>query len=406
MDLWSRITGIVTVELTAAEPERILGAIAGSEISVFDVVHDGALRIVFRIRRSDLPQVEKIAVRHGGKLKPIGMQGGYYWIREWRKQPVLLLTLILLLAASVFVPGRILFVQVQGNDAVPTRLIREIAAQYGLEFGAARRDVRSEGIKNELLDAIEQLEWVGVNTSGCTAVITVRERELQPQETSDKICNVVACTDGIIEDITMIRGTLLCTRGQAVRAGQLLVSGYKDLGICARVVGAEAEIYARTNREYRAILPEKTIRRQNETGNTKKFSLVIGKKRINLYSDSGILPSTCGKMTQVISLRLPGGMTLPVCLVVESCTQYDSQTETRQEESTALWMEDAAQRYLRSQTLAGQILEKQTQTQLLGDHWEFHGRYECREMIARQDNGVYLEGETKDDPENSERGAG
>lgn len=406
MDLWNKITGTVSVELTSADPERILGILAQRDIELWNVKRPSALVMVFQVQRSDLPQVRDIIVRNGGKLKLLGIHGVYYRLAQWRKRPILLVTIFLLLFASFYVPSRILFIKVVGNEAVPSRLIQETAGRFGLEFGVSRRQVRSEQIKNELLGAIEELEWVGVNTSGCTATITVRERNLQPEQTQGRICNVVASTDGIIESITMVRGTLLCAKGQAVQSGQLLVSGYSDLKICTRAVEAEAEIYALTMRQKKAVLPSTTLNRQSEKGSKIKISLILGKKRINLYSDSGILPSTCGKMTQVKPLRLPGELTLPITLVVERYTPYEEQQVTWQEEQAGAMLEDAVRRHLLEDSVAGQVLTQQTEMEFAEDCFEFLGRYECREMIARQDDGVYLEGDTKDDAKNGERGAG
>lgn len=403
MDLWSRITGTVAVELTGADPEGILGDMARQGIDLWEIKRSSGLVLSFRIQRRALAPVRRIAQKHGGTVRLLGLSGAYYALRAWGKRPVIVGTVLVLLLASMYLPSRILFVNVVGNESVPTRQIRETAARFGLEFGASRRGVRSERIKNELLGAIEELEWVGVNTAGSTATITVRERRPEPEETDGKICNLVSSADGIIESVVLTRGTVLCQPGQAVRSGQMLVSGYSDLGICTRAVEAEAEIYARTLRQETAVLPETTLRRGRETKIWTNYSLVIGKKRINLYSDSGILPPTCGKMTQVIPLRLPGGLTLPAALVVERYTRYETAEVSRGAAEAAL--EEGARRQLLSAMVAGQILSQESTLNAADGRLTLDCRYECREMIARQDEGVYLEGDTKDDPKDSERGA-
>ena len=403
MELWNKITGTITVELTGADIEGLLGILTASGISVWDVKRSSGLVMVLRIRRAALSQVQQIAEKNGAALRLLGLSGAYYAVKSWRKRPLMIVTAISLLLASLYLPNRILFVNVVGNESVPTRLIQETAAQFGLEFGASRRQVRSERIKNELLGAIDELEWVGVNTSGSTAIITVRERQPEPQEEREKICNLVACADGIVESITLTRGTVLCQPGQAVREGQILVSAYSDLGICTRAVEAEAEVYARTLHQKKAVLPENTLRRVSQRDKWTKCSIIIGKKRINLYSDSGILPSTCGKMSEVMPLRLPGGLTLPVALVVERYTEYETAEAPRGEPDTVL--EDASRRQLQSAMVAGQILTEESELMQQNGRWELASRFECREMIARQEVGVNLEGDTEDDPEDSERGA-
>lgn len=406
MELWNKITGTVTLELTAADPERILGDLAGAGIRLWDLRHPTALCVVMKVARGSVDRVCQIVEKDGGKLRFLGWNGVYYALKAWRKRPVLLVCMLILAALSRFVPSRVLFVEVQGNETVPSRLILETAAQVGLEFGASRRSVRSERIKNELLGAIEELEWVGVNTSGCTATITVRERRIEPEGDEQTLCNIVAAADGIVEDITMIRGTLLCQVGQAVREGQILVSGIKDLEICSRAVEAEAEIYALTLRQKEAVLPAQTLTRGAVRDETVRFSVIFGKKRINLYSDSGILPTTCGKMIYSIPLCLPGGLSLPITLVVERCTFYETSGQARDEETAQRMLSSSLEQQVLRDTIAGRLLTRREELELLDDRYVLRGSFECREMIARQQSGVYLEGDTNDDKQNSQRGAG
>ena len=401
MELWDKITGTVRLRLTAADPEGLLDTIIKTGIFLWDIKKADDLSVTFRVRRVSLRKLRELTENRGAEIKVLGLNGVYYRVREWGKRPLILLFLLI---ATWFVPCRVLFIQVRGNDTVPTRLILETAASHGLYFGASRREVRSEGLKNQLLGAIEELEWVGVNTSGCVATITVRERELEAEAEVSQISNIVSATDGIIDTITLIRGTLLCGEGQAVRAGQVLVSGYEDLGIATRTVEAEAEIYAVTSRNITAALPETTLLRGEATGEFQKISLIVGKKRINLHSGSGILPATCGKMTTVKSLTMPGGWTLPVKLVVEEYISYDPVSISRENPEQALT--EAAERTLTGQTVACTILTRQPSVIRSQGRFELRCRYECREMIARRESAAYLEGDAKDDHENGERGAG
>ena len=144
------------------------------------------------------------------------------------------------------VPGRVFFIEIEGNQQIPDRLILEVVQENGIQFGAVRRDIRSEKIKNILLEKIPQLQWVGVNTNGCVAVISVRERQFENDSQEYSFGSIVASRDAIIQQITVLRGTQLCKVGQAVKAGEILVSAYKDYGISVKMTGAKAEIYGQT----------------------------------------------------------------------------------------------------------------------------------------------------------------
>ena len=259
MDLWSKITGIVSVELTSADPERMIWELVKKGVWLWDIQRPGALTLSFRLSRSEYAFVKEFAEKSGGKVCRISNSGVFYRIKRWKERYILAMTAIVLLLASVWLPNRILSVQVSGNEKIPTRLILEVAAQHGLSFGASRRELRSEELKNQLLGAVEELEWVGVNTKGSVATISVRERAVSREQAKGNASNIVAASDGIIDEISLTRGTLLCEKGQAVKAGQILVSGLAELGICNRAVQAQAEIYAYTKHEMVASVPAETI---------------------------------------------------------------------------------------------------------------------------------------------------
>ena len=89
-------------------------------------------------------------------------------------RPVLLAGLGILFLLAMYLPSRVLFIRVEGNMQIPDRQILAAAEECGIRFGASRREVRSEKVKNALLSSVPQLQWAGVNTAGCVATISVR----------------------------------------------------------------------------------------------------------------------------------------------------------------------------------------------------------------------------------------
>ena len=390
MDLWNRIVGTVRVELTAADPQLLIREAINRGMTLHDLEFPDPVRCLFSVPAADWKELRAMAAKKDAKLRILWKKGLLDRCRAWGKRPVLLLFLAAITSASIWLPGRILFVSVIGNETVPARLILETAAEFGLEFGASRRAVRSEQIKNELLGAIDALEWVGVNTSGSLATIQVRERSLQPEAAEERLCDLVAGWDGLVETVTVTRGNGTVVPGQAVRRGEVLISGLLDLGICTKTVQAEGEVYARTLREKRAVLPANRIQREGKQDSVIKYSLLLGKKRINFYSDSGILMPTCGKMTMTYQIHLPGGFSLPVALVKECYTVCDANTNELERQEAEQILSGALEREVKNAMVAGTVLNRQTRLEKSGDAWILTGSYECREMIARQSEGVYL----------------
>lgn len=381
MDIWNDLSGELEVELTSAQPEAELQALACLGLTMSHLEKTDDLTYRLRIPRRDWKTMAPFCRKRGDTLLLKKRRGLYWKGKALLSRPVLVLGFGLLLALTLYLPSRVLFVEVEGNEEVPTREILEAAEHCGLSFGASRRQIRSEKIKNGLLAAVPELQWAGVNTRGCVATISVRERGGGQDAPEETYTAIVADRDGYLLSTTVTKGSALCAPGQTVKAGQTLISGYTDCGITIRFDGAEGEIFAQTHRSLAAISPSDWLEKGEEKGYKGKIGLTLGKKRIIFWKDSGILQGSCGRMVSEYDLTLPGGFSLPVTLWVERYPQVEMLPAT-----IPMAEEDLSQfaaTYIKSQMRSGTI-ESRSQTL-----WEAEGKmhlageYVCTEWIGR-----------------------
>ncbi len=384
MNFWSSIGGTVDVELVGADPLRELQRINEAGIVVSRVLKVDDLTVNFEIERRDYGKLSRLIHHRGCRLSIRGNRGMYWTLHGLLQRPVLLLGMLFIFILTLYVPSRVMFVQVVGNDTVPKQMIIEAAADCGIGFGASRRMIRSEKVKNALLAQLPQLQWLGVNTYGCTAVISVQEKT-QTEGTKTPLCisSIIASRDGVITDMTVSSGTPLCKIGQAVRAGELLVSGYSDCGICIHGTRSEADIFANTQRNLQVITPNNYMQRTTTESVSKKYSLIIGKKRINFYKGSGISATTCGKMYEENVLTLPGGFQLPVVLVTETWMTDAVEETTVPQTQTVEILNDFTKYYLNQRMVAGEIISGSDDLTRHNGIDCLDGTYMCREMIGR-----------------------
>ena len=166
---------------------------------------------------------ESIAEKKGVAYIHVRTYGPTRLLQRVLHRPIMLVGVILLFILSWYIPGRVLFVTVEGNQTIPTARILEEAARAGVYFGASRRAIRSEQVKNHIINEMPQLKWVGVNTSGCVARINVSEKEATQGARQNAVCSIVAERDGVITSCTVTAGSVLCVPGQAVKKGEILV---------------------------------------------------------------------------------------------------------------------------------------------------------------------------------------
>lgn len=384
MGLIRSITGSVRVEILSADIPGLLAALAEREITMLGVVTQGDLTVRMEILRKDYRALSKLCGRRGEKLRILSRRG-LYWVGKGAiKRPLLLSGMAAGLLLMMFLPTRVLFVRVEGNETIAANQILEAAEASGISFGASRREVKSERVKNSLLEALPQLKWAGVNTYGCVAVISVTERQDTQVQAGEKgVSSIIAGCDGVILSATVTAGNGLCQPGQAVTEGQVLISGYTNLGLTIAATRAEGEVYARTRHQLRAITPVNWLCRGEIQEEKVNYSVIIGKNRINLWKGSGIWEGSCGRMYEEYYITLPGGFQLPLALVKETITWYDTQETAVDAEEAGVRLTAFGETYLRGQMISGIVEQSVTSVTETNGAYMLQGEYFCTEMIGR-----------------------
>lgn len=384
MDFWNSLSGMLEAELVSAKLQWMLRQLSRHGIDLYQIRQEDMVTASFWIRRRDWKRAQAICEEACEKIVLRRKKGLSWKLTLLRKRKTLVMGLILLMLAAMLLPTRILFVRVEGNHVIPSQRILEGAEACGISFGASRQRVRSEKIKNAMLFEIPELQWVGINTSGCVATISVRERtEPEPQTERREVGSIVAERDGFLLSVIGTRGNLMVHAGQTVQAGDILISGYTDCGLTIRAECAEGEFLAQTGRELKVKTPLLWTRQVPTGSEKKKLSIVFGKKRIYFWKDSGISDATCGRMYRKYDISLPGGFLLPVSICME--TYYEMTQEPVRLASGDLLqrVQDYAEDYLRGQMLSGTILRGTRHMDTAGDVCEYTGTYVCRELIGR-----------------------
>ena len=379
--------GSVTIQIISADLALLLRYIEKANIPLHQVKWIDDLTVILQVKRKDERRLQELANKRGAEVSVVGKKGIYWTICALAKRPVLLSALALIIFAGFYLPTRIFFFRVEGNTSVPTRLILDAAGDSGICFGASAREVRSEKMKNALLEKIPELQWAGINTSGCVATISVKERKQnEVMQKTPSVSSIVAVRDGIICDMTVTNGNPVCKVGQAVSVGQVLISGYMNCDQSIRATRSTGEVYASTVHKIEALMPSDFVIRGEQEHQIQKMSIIFGKKRINFYSGSGILDSSCVKMYEENYVTLPGGFQLPIAIVTETwmtCQEENEQTSLEQNANT---LSQIAKRYLNGQMVAGTVHSQNEQFSAGDGVILLTGEYGCIEMIGREQN--------------------
>ena len=166
----------VLCTLTGADPGESLHAISKAGIPVREITRTDDLTVRFRCPARCRSQIQRMLEKRGDSILFSHPKGWGTWMKAIKNRPVLVFGALFFLILSLYLPTRVFFFSVEGNERISARQILEAAENSGICFGVSRDRVRSEKMKNALLAALPQLQWAGINTKGCVAVISVREK--------------------------------------------------------------------------------------------------------------------------------------------------------------------------------------------------------------------------------------
>lgn len=388
MNFFQSAEGMLELEVTSGDIGKTLCDAADLGAVLRDVEVTDSLSARFLISRRDIKILDEICSKNGDNLKVIRYAGIYWKIRNIWKRPLLLLGVTVITALFLFLSTRILFVEIEGNREIPARRIQEAAGSAGLSIGTSRKEVRSEQIKNSLLDSLPGLSWAGINTKGCRAIISVEERKTKEELPENQIAmDVRAVRDGIITSCTANQGILVCRPGQAVMENQMLISGYTDCNGLIQATKAEGEVFAETKRSLYILTAQDHTLKTSRNCIKRRFGLRIGKKYINFSGNSGIYGTSCGRMYEEYYITLPGGYVLPLALTVDQYLLWDTEIVPKDENLIKAGLSSFAEVYLKQHMIAGVILDRQESFGRNNGMFYLEGQYLCREMIGRSRQG-------------------
>ena len=318
--------GSVLCEIRGAAPLRCLNALgeAGIEAKRAERADEFTLRLTLDER--DYSAAAAIAARSQCELARISSRGGALLARRLRRRIALLTAAVvcfaLLAAGSLFVWE----IDISGCESVTEGEVRRALASAGVAEGSFWPAWDADAVKNHLLLEIPELAWAGVSVSGSRAEVRVRERIERPELASDGAPgSITAAASGIIERMEVYEGAPAVSVGDAVAAGETLVSGEMASAVGdTRYVRARAAVTARTYVELTACAPLK-YGRLLEADTHSRWSLIIGSGRVNFFRGSSQTPPGCGKIIEEYPLAWEGVFRLPVTLVRETVIEYSAQ---------------------------------------------------------------------------------
>ena len=237
-------------------------------------------------------------------------------------------------ALLIFFSGQFVWdIRITGNETMERREILEELQACGFGIGSPIKGFSAGELENRVLLQSDSLSWISVYLDGTVAKVQVLERVTPSEDTSKKPANLVATRDGQIESIELFRGDCMVKIGQAVRAGELLVSGiFESQTQGLRFTRAAGTVLARTERSYRVEIPLETTQKVYSAEKKSGIWLNFFQKSLKIFKSTGNVVGDCDIIIMENHFSGLGLQELPVWLTVETCRYYEEIPIRRTEE--------------------------------------------------------------------------
>jgi len=255
--------GYVRLRLHGYSPERFLNLCNARRLEVWGLIcnRDGDYEFYMTVKgyRRVKPLVRKAQVR----LRIIGRFGVPFFIYKYRKRWYYAAGIgaffLVLYVMSLFIWD----IQFDGNYRYTyDTLIRYLDSQ-DIDYGMLKSKINCENLESSIRTSFPEITWVSARVSGTRLLIHIKENEVLSivPEKDETPCDIVASQAGTITSMVVRQGIAQVSVGDEVEEGQVLVSGRVPIigdseeEINAYMVHADADVVARTTREYEKTIP-------------------------------------------------------------------------------------------------------------------------------------------------------
>lgn len=374
------LRGRVELEVFGAFPPALLNAAAGAGLRIRNARSLNEHRLCLSCAERDFKNLEALAERAGCQLRVLRREGGSRSLAFLLRRRFLLLGLLLvffgLFASSLFLWQ----IDVRGCTRLSRGEVLRCLSDCGVEPGCFWPGLDTEKVCGEMMLRCPQIGWLSLNVSGSRMTVLLAEREEKPEMAAEAgPADLVAAKGGLVRRVSVYEGRAVVSPGQTVSAGETLALGrLVSLTGESRSVRARGGVMAETWPCLLALRPETEQAKQPLGGGRTRLALVFGKKRINLYGNSGKALDACDKIITSHTLGVEGLFALPIRVVTERVRPY-ALTPHRAE---AADLEARLTALLQAQT-EGQVLEKHAALSRGGGLMVLTLRAHCIENIAR-----------------------
>ncbi len=384
------IFGYLNIQVEGYYVERFINNCISKGIFLWNTKRTRSAIITSNLGAEDFKKAAKIAKKHGCRIKINDKHGMPFVIKKYKKRKLFFILLFIVILAIYTLSRFVWNIEIKGIENINQEEIIKALEDDGLKVGTLKSKVDTNEIISKIRYQREDIAWIGINLDGTNAIVEIVEADKKPEIIDDDdYCNIVAQKDGKIEKISAQNGTLMVSKGQEVKKGDILIAGYMEGKYTGKnYVNANGKVTAIVKYSQTEKIGKKEIKREKTENYENKYSIKINNFKINLYKTLSKYKNYDTIYTNK-KLKLFSNFYLPIELikttnyeVIESEISYDKNTAKVEGQKRA---EEKLDKLVTQGEIANKIIDvKENETS-----YEVTVTYEVLEEIGTKEKIVF-----------------
>lgn len=384
--LMNWVLGELSISIRGAELERFINRCTAERIELRCTRRTDIDEMTARLSVRDFRRLSRVNRRTRCRVHITRRRGLLFAWSRHRGRAGLWLGLALMIFTCFELQTRLWVIKTDMTGGTDRAEIMSQLESMGVHAGMRASELDSEALKIAMRSANEELSFFAANVEGCVLTIVTGEAVETP-EVSDRYTprKVVAVKDGVIKKQIVRRGTEKHSVNDAVVKGEVLVDAlvepHEEWGK-PRLVTADADIWAAVKHKTDCIMPAMVNKRGEILSSSRRFAVIVGKTRINLYRKQCPIGENCDRIYSISCVHLNEYLTLPIALYSETAVMYSCEERELDEGAVRSRMLSSARHRAMSRTGEGSIDSVEVSAERDGD--AFRGRTVawCYEQIG------------------------
>ena len=247
INIYRIIFGFLKVEFYGNLKERALTLCAQNGINLWgNKLRDGKIECFISVR--EFRWIKYLKRNKDFRVHIIKKYGLPFVANRYRKRIGILLGAVVCFLLLQFMSGYIWIIDVEGNKHIKEETVLAACESIGITEGIRKNSIYPKAEREKLMLKLDGVAWASINIERSKLTVNISETK-QEDEKGETYSNLLASADGIIKKIDIVSGTSVVKVGQAVKKGDLLVSGIVETTDGTRFVKSKGCVLATSERE-------------------------------------------------------------------------------------------------------------------------------------------------------------